>query len=157
MSSRFKRNNPIIAYSNRCVETYALYAQVLNDQQVKTCWFIYKCVIQLLCNVYLCGCSCQEFDRADALYQQGMKVDPGNANLLVRKLRWLDLWWDQLYIWWWAFWYYTSTHKVHRGLVALQSKGDVNLAVELISQVRRQSGQQFTFHTLMNSSLLTGH
>ena len=33
--------------------------------------------------MYLCGCSCQEFDRADALYQQGMKVDPGNANLLV--------------------------------------------------------------------------
>ena len=157
MSARFKRKNPIIAYSNRCVETYALYAQVLNDQQVKTWWFIYQCVIQLLCNVYLCDCSCQEFDRADALYQQGMKVDPGNANLLVRKLRWLDLWWDQLYIWWWALWYFTPTHKVHRGLVALQSKGDVNLAVELISQVRHQSGQQFTFHTLMTSSLLTGH
>ena len=28
-------------------------------------------------------CAVQEFDRADALYQQGMKVDPGNANLLV--------------------------------------------------------------------------
>jgi import receptor subunit TOM70 len=66
----------------KCVETYALYAQVLNDQQ--------------------------EFDRADALYQQGMKVDPGNANLLV-----------------------------HRGLVALQAKGDVSLAVELITQAIR--------------------
>ena len=36
MFSRFKRNNLIIAYFYRCVETYALYAQVLNDQQVKT-------------------------------------------------------------------------------------------------------------------------
>merc|ERR1711972_466081 len=61
----------------KCVETYALYAQVLNDQQ--------------------------EFDRADQLYQDGMKVDPQNANLLV-----------------------------HRGLVALQAKGDVAKAVELI-------------------------
>ena len=44
-----------------------------------------------------------------------------------------------IFIWEWAFWYFTSTHKVHRGLVALQSKGDVNLAVELISQVRHLS------------------
>ena len=36
----------------------------------------------------------QDFDRADQLYQDGMKVDPQNANLLV-----------------------------HRGLVALQGKG----------------------------------
>jgi len=78
----------------KCVETYALYAQVLNDQQ--------------------------EFDRADALYQQGMKVDPGNANLLV-----------------------------HRGLVALQSKGDVNLAVELISQaIRLDEKCEFAYETL---------
>ena len=67
----------------RCVETYALYAQVLNDQQVffylwplpgkdHTSWALWVCV--------------QEFDRADALYQQGMKVDPGNANLLVGHL-----------------------------------------------------------------------
>ena len=90
MSSPFKRNNLIIAFSNRCVETYALYAQVLNDQQVETLWSIYQYVIQLLCNVYLCDCSCQEFDRADALYQQGMKVDPGNANLLVRKLSYIN-------------------------------------------------------------------
>lgn len=56
-----------------------------------------------------------------------------------------------IFIWEWAFWYFTSTHKVHRGLVALQSKGDVNLAVELISQVRHQSRQYFTFHILMTS------
>ena len=56
----------------KCVETYALYAQVMNDQQ--------------------------EFDRADQLYQDGMAVDPQNANLLV-----------------------------HRGLVALQAKGQYPL------------------------------
>merc|ERR1712142_1339020 len=78
----------------RCVETYALYAQVLNDQQ--------------------------EFDRADALYQQGMKVDPGNANLLV-----------------------------HRGLVALQAKGDVSRAVELIqSALELDEKCEFAYETL---------
>ena len=47
----------------------------------------------------------QEFDKADELYQAGMKVDPQNANLLV-----------------------------HRGLVALQAKGDISKAVELITR-----------------------
>jgi len=63
----------------KCVETWALYAQVMNDQQ--------------------------EYDKADELYQAGMKVDPQNANLLV-----------------------------HRGLVALQSKGEITKAVELIQK-----------------------
>jgi len=63
----------------KCVETWALYAQVMTDQQ--------------------------EFDKADELYQAGMKVDPQNANLLV-----------------------------HRGLVALQAKGDISKAVELITR-----------------------
>ena len=43
----------------KCVETWALYAQVMNDQQ--------------------------EFTRADELYQAGMKIDPQNANLLVHR------------------------------------------------------------------------
>ena len=47
----------------------------------------------------------QEFDRADELYQAGMKVDPNNANLLV-----------------------------HRGLAALQAKGDIAKAVEFINR-----------------------
>ena len=43
---------------------------------------------------------CQEFSKADELYQAGMKVDPQNANLLV-----------------------------HRGIVALQSVGKRSSAV----------------------------
>jgi len=42
-----------------CVETYALSAQVLNDQQ--------------------------EFARADELYKKAMTKDPQNANLLVHR------------------------------------------------------------------------
>ena len=47
----------------------------------------------------------QEFDRADELYQAGMKVDSANANLLV-----------------------------HRGLVTLQAKGDIAKAVKLFDK-----------------------
>ena len=39
-----------------CVETYALFAQVLCDQQ--------------------------NFEKADSYYEQAIKVDPSNANLL---------------------------------------------------------------------------
>jgi len=78
----------------KCVETYALFAQVLNDQQ--------------------------EFDRADTMYQRGLEVDPGNANLLV-----------------------------HRGLVALQSRGDVAAAVELIEQaIKLDAKCEFAYETL---------
>ena len=68
----------------KCVETYALYAQVLNDQQV---FGSQEGIAYYDYNV-------QEYDKADELYQAGMKVDTQNANLLV-----------------------------HRGLVALQAKG----------------------------------
>jgi import receptor subunit TOM70 len=78
----------------KCVETYALYAQVMNDQQ--------------------------EFEKADSLYQQGIGVDPSNANLLV-----------------------------HRGLVALQSKGDVGAAVRLIqSALELDEKCEFAYETL---------
>merc|ERR1712183_1203118 len=78
----------------KCVETYALYAQVLNDQQ--------------------------EFDKSDEMYQAGMKVDTQNANLLV-----------------------------HRGLVALQAKGDVAKAVELIqSALELDEKCEFAYETL---------
>jgi len=78
----------------KCVETYALYAQVLNDQQ--------------------------EYDKADEQYQAGMKVDTQNANLLV-----------------------------HRGLVALQAKGDVSKAVELIqSALELDEKCEFAYETL---------
>ena len=39
-----------------CVETYALFAQVLCDQQ--------------------------NFEKADSYYERAIKVDPANANLL---------------------------------------------------------------------------
>jgi len=78
----------------KCVETWALYAQVMNDQQ--------------------------EFTRADELYQAGMKVDPQNANLLV-----------------------------HRGIVALQSVGDISKAVELITKALEIDEKcEFAYETL---------
>jgi len=78
----------------KCVETWALYAQVMNDQQ--------------------------EYDKADELYQAGMKVDPQNANLLV-----------------------------HRGLVALQSKGEITKAVELIQKALEIDEKcEFAYETL---------
>jgi len=78
----------------KCVESFALYAQVMSDQQ--------------------------EFDKADELYQAGMKVDPSNANLLV-----------------------------HRGLVALQSKGDITKAVELITKALEIDEKcEFAYETL---------
>jgi len=78
----------------KCVESYALYAQVMSDQQ--------------------------EFDKADDLYQAGMKVDPSNANLLV-----------------------------HRGLVALQAKGDIGKAVELITKALEIDEKcEFAYETL---------
>merc|ERR1712059_182069 len=78
----------------KCVETYALFAQVLNDQR--------------------------EFDKADEMYQQGRTVDPTNANLLV-----------------------------HRGLVALQCKGDVSSAVSLITRALQVDEKcEFAYETL---------
>ena len=48
--------------------------------------FIYDLCQEKIIQVELYEFCVQEFDRADALYQQGMKVDPGNANLLVGHL-----------------------------------------------------------------------
>ena len=62
----------------------------------------------------------QELDRADELYQAGMKVDSANANLLV-----------------------------HRGLVALQAKGDIAKAVELITRALEIDEKcEFAYETL---------
>ena len=44
-----------------CVETYALFAQVLCDQQ--------------------------KFEKADSYYERAIKVDPSNANLLGNIIR----------------------------------------------------------------------
>lgn len=78
----------------KCVETYALYAQVLTDQQ--------------------------EFEKADMTYQKALIVDPRSANLLV-----------------------------HRGLVALQWKGDVTKAVNLIQDALELDEKcEFAYETL---------
>ena len=69
----------------KCVETYALYAQVLNDQQVNSWGYFIRSDVKLS---HVSG-----DEKADELYQTGMKVDTQNANL-----------------------------SVHRGLVALQVK-----------------------------------
>jgi len=78
----------------KCVETYALNAQVLNDQQ--------------------------EFSKADELYKKAILIDPSNANLLV-----------------------------HRGLLALQSVGDVESAVKLMqSALDIDEKCEFAYETL---------
>jgi len=77
-----------------CVESYALYAQVLSDQN--------------------------NFDRADELYEEAIKIDPLNANLLV-----------------------------HRGLITLQWKGDIVKAVELITKALDVDDKcEFAYETL---------
>eukprot|EP00094_Tigriopus_californicus_P012644 TCALIF_12222-PA protein Name:"Similar to TOMM70A Mitochondrial import receptor subunit TOM70 (Homo sapiens)" AED:0.21 eAED:0.21 QI:0/0.4/0.5/0.83/1/1/6/169/580 len=78
----------------KCVETYALFAQVLSDQS--------------------------QFDRAEDVYQQAQKVDPKNANILV-----------------------------HRGLIALQAKGDIEGAVSLIKKALEVDDKcEFGYETL---------
>ena len=76
------------------MESYALYAQVLSDQN--------------------------NFDRADELYEEAIKIDPLNANLLV-----------------------------HRGLITLQWKGDIVKAVELITKALDVDDKcEFAYETL---------
>ena len=77
------------------MESYALYAQVLSDQN--------------------------NFDRADELYEEAIKIDPLNANLLV-----------------------------HRGLITLQWKGDIVKAVELITKYVFSFHEFFTFDIYVN-------
>ena len=77
------------------MESYALYAQVLSDQN--------------------------NFDRADELYEEAIKIDPLNANLLV-----------------------------HRGLITLQWKGDIVKAVELITKYVFSFHEFFTFNIYVN-------
>jgi len=83
-----------VAKFPKCVETYALYAQVLNDQQ--------------------------KFDQADQLYQKAFEIDPENANLLV-----------------------------HRGLLTLQSTGNINEAVKLMEKALELDEKcEFAYETL---------
>jgi len=78
----------------KCVESYALCAQVLNDQQ--------------------------EFSKADQLYLKAIEIDPTNANLLV-----------------------------HRGLLALQSSGNVEGAVKLMQEALSLDEKcEFAYETL---------
>jgi len=84
----------IVAKFPKCVETYALCAQVLNDQQ--------------------------EFSKADDLYKKAIEIDPNNANLLV-----------------------------HRGLLALQSSGNIDGAVKLMQEALSLDEKcEFAYETL---------
>jgi len=86
-----------------CVETYALFAQVLCDQQ--------------------------NFEKADSYYEQAIKVDPSNANLLV-----------------------------HRGLVVLQWKGDVNTARSYIRKALDLDKKcEFAYETLGTVEVQSGN
>jgi len=86
-----------------CVETYALFAQVLCDQQ--------------------------NFEKADSYYEQAIKVDPSNANLLV-----------------------------HRGLVMLQWKGDVNTARSYIRKALELDKKcEFAYETLGTVEVQSGN
>jgi len=87
----------------KCVETYALFAQVLSDQS--------------------------KFEQADELYQEALKVDPNNANLYV-----------------------------HRGLIHLQWKGDIEKAVELITKSLDVDDKcEFAYETLGTIEVQRGH
>merc|ERR1719383_1218979 len=84
----------IVAKFPKCVETYALCAQVLNDQQ--------------------------EFSKADDLYKKAIEIDPNNANLLV-----------------------------HRGLLALQSSGNIDGVVKLMQEALSLDEKcEFAYETL---------
>merc|ERR1712228_816847 len=86
-----------------CVETYALFAQVLCDQQ--------------------------KFEKADSYYERAIKVDPSNANLLV-----------------------------HRGLVMLQWKGDVNTARTYIRKALELDEKcEFAYETLGTVEVQSGN
>ena len=61
------------------------------------------------------------FDRADELYEEAIKIDPLNANLFV-----------------------------HRGLITLQWKGDIVKAVELITKYVFSFHEFFTFDIYVN-------
>jgi len=87
----------------KCVETYALFAQVLSDQS--------------------------KFEQADELYQEALQVDPNNANLFV-----------------------------HRGLIHLQWKGDIEKAVELITKSLDVDDKcEFAYETLGTIEVQRGH
>ena len=86
-----------------CVETYALFAQILCDQQ--------------------------QFDRADDYYTKASEVDPTNANIYV-----------------------------HKALVALQSKGDINGARELINKaISIDDKCEFAYETLGTVEVQSGN
>merc|ERR1711997_1353192 len=86
-----------------CVETYALFAQVLCDQQ--------------------------KFEKADSYYERAIKVDPSNANLLV-----------------------------HRGLVVLQWKGDINTARTYIRKALELDEKcEFAYETLGTVEVQSGN
>jgi len=87
----------------KCVETYALFAQVLSDQS--------------------------KFEQADELYIEALQVDPNNANLYV-----------------------------HRGLIHLQWKGDIEKAVELITKSLDVDDKcEFAYETLGTIEVQRGH
>lgn len=78
----------------RCVESFALFAQVLSDQG--------------------------KFDRAEEVYLKAQKVDPRNANIFV-----------------------------HRGLISLQSKGDIVTSASLIQKALEIDDKcEFAYETL---------
>ena len=62
----------------------------------------------------------QQYEKADSYYEQALKVDPTNANILV-----------------------------HRGLIHLQWRGDVGKATELIEQaIKLDEKCEFAYETL---------
>jgi len=86
-----------------CVETYALFAQILCDQS--------------------------QFDRAEELYVKAAKVDSTNANIFV-----------------------------HRGLLALQARADVNGARELIQKAIKVDPKcEFAYETLGTLEVQSGN
>jgi Tfp pilus assembly protein PilF len=94
----------------------------------------------------------QEFDKADSMYQQGMTVDPNNANLLVVESSLLLASYSLLHVFPLSRSFrlaHSWLLQVHRGLVALQSKGDVTMAVDLITKALELDEKcEFAYETL---------
>ncbi len=98
----------------KCVETYALYAQVVKIKMFlitspKTEFFMFQVMSDQA-----------KFDKADEIYQKAQQIDPSNANLFV-----------------------------HRALIALQHKGDLPTAVDLIKEaIKMDEKCEFAYETL---------
>ena len=128
-----------------CVETYALFAQVLCDQQ--------------------------NFEKADSYYERAIKVDPSNANLLGNLLNLREptghflinnslgvIGVNRILPYLRLLLHLSLLFPVHRGLVMLQWKGDVNTARTYIRKALELDKKcEFAYETLGTVEVQSGN